>query len=126
MLARGHRHNRAAFFQAVVEGKYGQPKVTAGLKDLRLLKTTQSAFVNFVKDDYRTLPDQHDRIFSTIVEAEWTYRTLNGLDFTKAFKEVELALVDNFAGPSSYGKFSSSVQKTLYDAQVIITLFPSG
>jgi urate oxidase len=31
----------------------GFPTIESGLKDLRVLKTTQSAFVNFVNDDYR-------------------------------------------------------------------------
>jgi len=59
--------------KAFIEGKYGLPKVTAGLKGLRLLKTTKSGFVNFVKDGYRTLPDMADRIASTIVDSHWTY-----------------------------------------------------
>lgn len=39
------------------------PTVISGLDKLRVLKTTQSSFVNFVSDEYRSLPDQHDRIF---------------------------------------------------------------
>ena len=35
------------------EGRYGQPVVKVALKGLRVLKTTQSAFVNFVDDEYR-------------------------------------------------------------------------
>ena len=31
-----------------------------------MLKTTKSGFVNFIQDGYRSLPDQVDRIFSTI------------------------------------------------------------
>ena len=104
--------------KAIVEGKYSAPKVTAGLKGLRLLKTTKSGFVNFVDDAYRVLPDSKDRIMSTVVEAEWTYRHLNNLNFCKAFEEVEKSLIDNFAGPSSTGSYSSSVQQTLYEAQV--------
>ena len=104
--------------KALVEGPYATPIVTAGLKGLRLLKTTKSAFVNFVQDGYRSLPDAQDRICSTIVEAHWNYRSLNNLNFCQAFDEVVKALIDNFAGPSSTGIFSPSVQKTLYDAQV--------
>ena len=92
--------------------------MTAGLSGLRLLKTTKSGFVNFVRDGYRSLPDMPDRIFSTIVEASWTYHTINGLLFCKSFNEVVKAIIDNFSGPSSTGKFSPSVQQTLYEAQV--------
>ncbi len=105
-----------------MEGPYATPIVTAGLKGLRLLKTTKSAFVNFVQDGYRSLPDAQDRICSTIVEAHWNYRSLNNLNFCQAFDEVVKALIDNFAGPSSTGIFSPSVQKTLYDAQVHATV----
>ena len=47
--------------QVVLDGRYGLPEVTAGLRGLRLLKTTKSAFVDFVKDAYRSLPDMEDR-----------------------------------------------------------------
>jgi len=104
--------------KAIVGGKHSAPKVTAGLYGLRLLKTTKSGFVNFVNDGYRSLPDMEDRIFSTIVEASWTYHTLNGLLFCKSFNKVMDAIIDNFAGPSTTGKFSPSVQQTLYETQV--------
>jgi len=104
--------------KAIVDGKHSAPKVTAGLNGLRLLKTTKSGFVNFVQDGYRSLPDMKDRIFSTVVEASWTYHNLNGLLFCKSFNKVIDAIIDNFAGPSTTGKFSSSVQQTLYETQV--------
>ena len=36
-------------------------KVTSGLRNMRIIKTTQSSFSNFVDDAYRTLPDTNDR-----------------------------------------------------------------
>jgi len=51
----------------------GVPKIEAGIKDLRVLKTTQSAFVNFVSDEYRSLPDAPDRVMSTVVTSRWEY-----------------------------------------------------
>ena len=103
-----------------MDRKSGSLQVKAGLKGLRVLKTTKSAFTNFVKDDYASLKDAHDRIFSTVIEASWQYGTLNGLNFCQAFGEVEKSLLDNFAGPNATGVFSPSVQQTLYDAQVIV------
>ncbi|CAH1388384.1 unnamed protein product [Nezara viridula] len=44
------------------------PVITAGLRGLRVLKTTQSEFKNFYRDEYRTLLDTDDRIFSTIIK----------------------------------------------------------
>lgn len=37
--------------------------VKSGLSGLTVLKTTQSAFVDFVQDEYTTLSDAAERIF---------------------------------------------------------------
>ena len=63
---RKHIYQIIKFFKAIIDGKHAEPKITAGLNGLRLLKTTKSGFVNFIQDGYRSLPDQVDRIFSTI------------------------------------------------------------
>ena len=38
--------------------------------------------------------------------------------FFQAFRAVEDAIYDNFAGPNDVGLFSASVQQTVYDTQV--------
>lgn len=40
-----------------------RPTIISGLKNLRVLKTTKSSFVDFVDDEYRSLPDMEDRLF---------------------------------------------------------------
>lgn len=40
-----------------------KPTIISGLKNLRVLKTTRSSFVDFVDDEYRSLPDMEDRLF---------------------------------------------------------------
>lgn len=40
-----------------------RPTVISGLRELRVLKTTRSSFVDFVDDEYRSLPDMEDRLF---------------------------------------------------------------
>ncbi|XP_026469884.1 LOW QUALITY PROTEIN: uricase-like [Ctenocephalides felis] len=119
---RQHKHafifNPSAVRHCVVtQKKYETPVVRSCLKDLRVLKTTQSAFTGFVNDDYRSLPDAYDRIFSTIVTAAWEYKTLDGLDFDKAWDIVKDSIIRNFAGCPDKGIFSPSVQKTLYLAE---------
>ena len=94
-----------------------RPTVTAGIRNLRVLKTTQSAFVNFVSDEFRTLPDMDDRVFSTIVTADWTYNTIRQLDFDLAFKTAQGIVLDVFAGPAGKGIFSASVQNSQYLTQ---------
>ncbi|XP_058453819.1 uricase [Malaya genurostris] len=93
------------------------PTVISGLTDLRVLKTTQSAFVNFVDDEYRSLPDQHDRIFSTVVRSSWQYSTVQDVDFDFCWNKVKHCILDNFAGETVKGIFSPSVQNTLYLAE---------
>ena len=120
----GQQHNHAFISSpsltrvAEVEFTRGsRPRVTAGIRDLRVLKTTQSAFVNFVSDEYRTLPDMDDRVFSTIVTADWTYNTIRQLDFDLAFKTAKEIVLDVFAGPAGQGIFSASVQNSQYLTQ---------
>src|SRR5437868_8170097 len=47
--------------------------IESGVEDLIVLKTTGSAFAGYIKDDYTTLPEATDRIFSTSVTALWRY-----------------------------------------------------
>lgn len=107
----------ATRFCNVEQHRGAAPQLTAGLKDLKVMKTTQSGFVNFVKDEYRSLPDMDDRVFATIVSAEWKYGSLQGLDFDRAWSAVQSSVLDVFAGPPKTGVFSPSVQKTLYETQ---------
>lgn len=90
-----------------------RPVVSAGIKDLKVMKTTQSAFVNFVNDEFRTLPDAEDRIFCTIVQSRWNYNTTN-VDFDKAWEGVKKITLETFAGEPREGVYSPSVQNTLY------------
>lgn len=99
----------------------GEPVVlTSGLDGLQVLKTTQSGFVNFVSDEYRTLPDMEDRILSVSISAYWTYNSLGGVKFDVMRKRIMNTILDKFAGPPDIGIFSSSVQNTIYVTQKAI------
>ena len=93
------------------------PNVVSEIHNLRVLKTTQSSFVNFVDDEYRTLPDQTDRIFSTIVDCSWAYRKIPEIDYHKSFDLVKNCILRNFAGDADIGMPSPSVQHTLYTTE---------
>jgi urate oxidase len=82
--------------------------VTAGLRDLLLLKTTDSAFAGFVRDEFTTLKETADRIFATSVTAAWRYASPD-VDFNAAHASVRAALLETFAS-----HVSLSVQQTLY------------
>ena len=82
-------------------------QVVSGLTNLVVLKTTDSAFAGFPRDEFTTLPDTRDRILATSMTAAWTYRR-GTTDFT-ARQRVRQALVETFAAHTS-----RSVQHTLY------------
>ena len=50
--------------------------MTSGVSDLLVLKSTGSAFENFVRDEYTTLVEVNDRIFSTSVDLTYTFAPL--------------------------------------------------
>jgi urate oxidase len=82
--------------------------LSGGLTDLLVLKTTDSAFRDFVRDDFTTLRDTDDRIFATSVSATWPYARL-GVDYNSAFSAIRSAMLETFATHRSL-----SVQQTLY------------
>ncbi|KAL0063510.1 hypothetical protein AAF712_009607 [Marasmius tenuissimus] len=52
-------------------------RVSAGINDLLVLKSTGSAFTNFVRDEYTTLVEVDDRIFSTSVDLSYTFAPID-------------------------------------------------
>jgi len=91
----------------VVTRDAGGAQVASGLTNLVVLKTTDSAFSGFPRDQYTTLPDADDRILATSITATWVYRS-DSVDFS-ARGRLRTALVETFAAHRS-----RSVQETLY------------
>ena len=50
-------------------------KVSSGIKDLLILKTTDSGFEHYIKEQYTVLKETADRILATQCEAEWEYQS---------------------------------------------------
>ncbi len=82
-------------------------RVEGGLRDLLALKSTDSAFVGYVRDRYTTLKETDDRIFATSVAANWKY-TGAEVDFNRAHGAIRAAMMETFAFHKSL-----SVQQTL-------------
>lgn len=82
-------------------------QVVSGLENLVVLKTTDSAFAGFPRDEFTTLPETRDRILATSVAAAWTYR--RGTTDFAARHRIRAALVETFAA-----HHSQSVQHTLH------------
>ncbi|XP_060577176.1 uricase-like [Ruditapes philippinarum] len=102
-----------------------KPIVCSGIRELRVLKTTKSAFKGFVDDEYRTLPYSDDRIFSSVVTANWWYSYFEGVDFNDTWDKVKGAVLEGFAGPADKGVFSANVENTLYmTAKLILSRVP--
>jgi urate oxidase len=81
--------------------------VVSGVANVVVLKTTDSSFSGFPRDEYTTLPNADDRILATALTAAWTYRT--GTTGFGARDAIRRALVETFAAHES-----NSVQHTLY------------
>ena len=113
-LSAGGRPHPHAFVQpggeswtTVVTTDERGSEVVSGLANLVVLKTTDSAFSGFPRDQFTTLPETEDRILATALTATWIYRT-GSSDFG-ARTVVRQALVETFAA-----HVSRSVQHTLH------------
>jgi len=82
--------------------------VTAGLTDLIIMKTSRSAFADFPRDEFTTLPETRDRLLATALTATWRYSEID-VEFGAVFRTVRSSLLDAFARHDSL-----SVQHTLY------------
>ena len=91
----------------VTRDAHGPASVASGVTNLVVLKTADSAFAGFPRDELTTLPETEDRILATSVTASWRYRAPT-IDFS-ARDLVRRALLETFAG-----HVSRSVQHTLY------------
>ena len=89
----------------------GEPEGTieCGLEGLVLLKTTESGFSKFLKNEFTTLKETDDRIFATAVTAGWSYNDTPD-DWRGTRRRIRAKLIHEFAA-----RFSPSVQATLYE-----------
>ncbi|KAH8929218.1 uricase [Atractiella rhizophila] len=101
-------------------------QVKGGITDLLVLKSTGSSFENFVRDEFTTLVEVDDRIFSTAVDASYVlavphpmtndFLAQTKIDFNAIHNAVRNAILKIFATDDS-----KSVQATLYrTCQVVL------
>eukprot|EP00287_Rhodomonas_sp_CCMP768_P016755 CAMPEP_0202811326 /NCGR_PEP_ID=MMETSP1389-20130828/3216_1 /ASSEMBLY_ACC=CAM_ASM_000865 /TAXON_ID=302021 /ORGANISM="Rhodomonas sp., Strain CCMP768" /LENGTH=304 /DNA_ID=CAMNT_0049482423 /DNA_START=36 /DNA_END=950 /DNA_ORIENTATION=- len=109
-------------FAEVVKSRGGGTRVMGGIEDLIVLKTTQSSFECFVgckgahveEDEWTTLKEAKDRIFSTAVKSYWTYAS-DSAPFTECYHKVKAAFLSTFAGDAVKGVPSTAAQQSQYD-----------
>jgi urate oxidase len=87
----------------------GAFQIHSGFKNLVVMKTADSGFEGYIKDELTTLKETSDRLFCTAVTSEWRY-TNTTLDFDATRKSLREAMLKTFANHKS-----KSVQETLYE-----------
>ncbi|MBC7826987.1 MAG: urate oxidase [Chitinophagaceae bacterium] len=93
---------------ALIEQSADNLTVVSGIKDLLILKTTDSGFEHYIKDQFTTLKETADRILATKCEVSWRYNS-HKLDFSSLYTSIRATLLKTFAHHKSL-----SVQQTLY------------
>ena len=86
----------------------GRLWVVSGVRDLILLKTTDSEFHTFYEERYTTLKPTDDRIMASSVTAQWLH-TDTSADWGASYDRVLATLGSTFAGHHSL-----ALQQTLY------------
>ena len=101
---RGGHERRTASLDATREGM----AIRAGIAGLVVLKTSKSAFDNFLRDPYTTLKEDRNRILSTSIHADWLYEG-SEIEFGPLWHGARQTLLETFAEHDS-----QSLQHTLY------------
>lgn len=106
---------RTAAITVDATGEY----VIGGFKDLVILKSTGSKFAGFLKDEYTTLPETHDRVMATSLVAKWRFASTD-LDWNSIYPEVKQIMIREFATLQSL-----ALQQTLWHmGKAVLESFP--
>jgi urate oxidase len=82
--------------------------VRSGIRDLVILKSTESGFENYPIDEFTTLPETADRILATSFSSTWTFKE-QPADYNRANDAILSAMLNVFAN-----NYSPSAQTTLF------------
>ncbi|MFI9630659.1 factor-independent urate hydroxylase [Streptomyces sp. NPDC052042] len=108
-FVRGGRETRTA--QITYDGEQWQ--IISGLKDLVVMNSTHSEFWGYVKDEYTTLKEAHDRILATEVSARWRFNWTDDETrmphWEKSYEQTRKHMLQAFAET-----YSLSLQQTLF------------
>lgn len=83
-------------------------RIVSGLDNLVILKTANSGFEGYIKDELTTLKETSDRLFGTALRATWHY-VEDELPFDEVRGKIREQMLSTFAMHES-----RSVQQTLY------------
>ncbi|EYB69139.1 urate oxidase [Deinococcus phoenicis] len=119
----GHQHSFARQMPkrtARVEGDGQTFKVTSGIEELYVLKTTNSGWEGYLLEErFTTLPETNDRVMATFVTAKWEYGR-EDVDYDAVWQQVYTQIQETFTD-----HYSPSLQNTLYlMGQAVLTRCP--
>jgi urate oxidase len=105
---------------ATVAYEEGRAHVVSGLRDLVVLKTTDSEFHGFYEEKYTTLQPTNDRVMATSVSAQW-WHTTEDVSWAEEFDRAREAMCGAFADSYSY-----ALQQTLFEmGSAVLDAVPS-
>ncbi|PLS85180.1 MAG: urate oxidase [Actinobacteria bacterium] len=97
----------------------GCRRVEAGVDNLLVMKTTESGWEGFLREEYTTLPETNDRILATVVTAGWVYAG-GTEEYDRLWEGVRDRMLATFTD-----HYSLSVQNTLYRiGRAVLEAFP--
>jgi urate oxidase len=83
-------------------------ETTSGVRELVILKSSGSAWEDFLQDEFATLPDANDRLLATSLTADWIYQKAPA-SYATANATIIQAMLEAFST-----RFSPSAQSTQY------------
>ncbi|WP_315837705.1 factor-independent urate hydroxylase [Bradyrhizobium prioriisuperbiae] len=86
----------------------GEMVVRSGIDGFTFMKTTESGWASYAKDPYTTIPETHDRMCATSMEASWRWRAAPQ-DYAATNAKILDTMLEVFATT-----YSASVQDSLY------------
>jgi len=88
--------------------------VSSGISNLLIVKTADSGFENYIRDQYTSLKETSDRILATQCEVDWIYSS-DELDYNSHFELIRLEMLRVFSDHKSL-----SLQQTMYAMGVAV------
>lgn len=103
------------------ESKSSGATLECGIENMVILKSAQSSFEGYIKDDLTTLKETNDRLFATAMSADWIYSDGIGTSFAQRRNTIRESMLRAFANHDS-----KSVQQTLFAmAEAALAAVPS-
>lgn len=121
-------HDSYGFASIDVTREGGDIIITAhecGRLDMKLIKITGSAFANFPRDEYTTLPDLQDRPLYIFMDMGWRYTDINDAIDTDCSQYISYQQVYDHVRHTFDDFVSMSIQHLVYEMGIrLLKTFP--